>query len=137
MEIMIDFTPQEKMPKEMINSFAELLGRTESSLRFPFDSYKIHSQIEGRELYFPHDTRKLKTQEHFEILSQALKSREIITSYNESDDEITLCWYDGDIRNSISIWTDTYEGVWSSAQHGKTLDVLDFEKLDDFLNFSV
>lgn len=82
--------------------------------------------------------RKAQMLNHLEELKESLKSQGLNPSYYESDEESILCWFDKQhISNSISIWANDGEGIWSIADKGKLLDSKEFDNLDDFLSFSI
>lgn len=90
--------------------------------------YQKIKQVQGREQML----------EHLKALSNTLESKGIDSSYYELEDEAGLCWFDkSDVRNSISLWLDDSEGVWSCAKDGKTLARSDFKNTTEFLAFSL
>lgn len=75
--------------------------------------------------------------EHLKRQGETLLAQGIHPAYSKSGEEATLCWYDkANRRNTISIWTDDFEGYWSLVENGKTVAEVDFDA-DSFLDYSV
>lgn len=76
--------------------------------------------------------------EHMMEQIKVLKERGLFVSYGVTDDEAMLCWYDEDNgRNSLSLWLDDSEGVYSRVKGGLITKRVDFDTAEDFLDFSV
>lgn len=76
--------------------------------------------------------------EHFMEQVKTLKERGLFVSYGVTDEEAVLSWYDEDNgRNSISLWLDDNEGIYSRVKGGIITNKVKFNTSEDFINFSV
>lgn len=98
----------------------------------------IVQQVGKYEPTVQHQDGRTQMLEHLKKLNRELQHQGLKPSIYEAGDESILCWFDKKkISNSISIWADDCDGVWSIADDGKLLDSKEFDTLDDFLEFSV
>lgn len=113
------------------DSFALLAAAIKDHrLRLPDEvlDYSYSSELESN--------RRAKMLDHLKEITESLKSQGFNPTYYECEEKAILSWFDSvNNRNSISIWPNDCEGVWSCIK-GETIIREDFDTLEEFLGFT-